>query len=592
MAPPKPTTPKAKSGVKKTAPAKESGTPAKAASAGKPKAATAKPAAAKAGKAASAGKSSAVKSAAGKSTAAKSAPAKSAPAKSAAKYKTAAKRRPGRRKSRTGFAGFKTFARAFILVLLLGGGLLYALAPRGLDLLGLYATDSRLGATPSNAPDNTTAPYTSGQEPPALPDSAPGSDLLSPPEPELAAAPTPAPAPGSTQDTPAPTPAPAPSPTPAPTPGSTQDTPAAAAVEPSEAQLENSIMRIDEILRRAMEQHGLSPGSPRLVDVQPSTSGKINFLFQVLDFSAEGDPATQKAAVGRVLDELANTLPKMRPPAAITVTAPGRWTIAVAGLPTHELIYQPNGDALTPYDSAQSPPSDVNANAGAGIAPGAPGRLVIVIDDIGADLAAAKALLGLNFPVTLAIWPRAAHAHASAELAHAAGREVMIHQPMEPVSFPRNKPGPGAIFVRMSDAEIEAAITANLKLVPHAVGLNNHMGSRATQNRRVIATVLNALRGHGLFILDSITHDHSVFYSLARQAGFPALKRDIFLDNIQNTQSILHQLNAAARLAAKRGWAVVIGHPYPQTIAALRAWQNARPQNLRIITARELLGGN
>ena len=117
------------------------------------------------------------------------------------------------------------------------------------------------------------------------------------------------------------------------------------------------------------------------------------------------------------------------------------------------------------------------------------------------------------------------------------------------------------------------------------------MGSKLTQDRRAVAAVLDALRGRNLFVLDSVTHDHSVFYALARQQGFPALKRDIFLDNIQNTRSILHQLNAAAHLAAKRGWAVAIGHPYPQTIEALKAWQRIRPQGLKIVTAGELLGG-
>ena len=192
--------------------------------------------------------------------------------------------------------------------------------------------------------------------------------------------------------------------------------------------------------------------------------------------------------------------------------------------------------------------------------------------------------------MTLAVWPRAAHAKASAEAAHAAGREVMIHQPMEPVSYPRDKPGPGAVFTSMSDAEIRATVAANLKLVPYAVGLNNHMGSKATQDRRVITDVLAAMQGKDLFVLDSITHDHSLFYSLARAKGFAALKRDIFLDNVQDARSITHQLNAAARLSVKQGWAIAIGHPYPQTIAALRAWQNSRPANVRIVTAKELLG--
>ena len=469
-----------------------------------------------------------------------------------AKYKTAAKRRPGRRKN-AAKGGWKTFALAFALVLIVGGGVLYALAPRGLDIFGFGSTDSNLSA-------NTTA-YSSGQEPPA----AGEGDLFTTPLSEL-------------------------------------DAPLDPNMNPSAAQLEESIVRIDEILRRAMDEHGITSAGLRLVDVLPSLAGKNDFLFQVLSFGAEGVDSAPLEAVNRVIRELADTLPKMRPPAAITAMAPGRWTIAVAGVPTHELVYEPVAGGAgaqipaPPVDgsleaSSSSSGSAASSAVAPSVAPGPPGRLVIVIDDIGANLNAAKELLALDFPVTLAIWPKSAHARACAELAHAAGREVMVHQPMEPVSYPRNKPGPGAIFTSMNAADIRAAVEANLQLVPYAVGLNNHMGSKLTQDRRAVAAVLDALRGRNLFVLDSITHDHSVFYSLARQQGFPALKRDIFLDNIQNTRSILHQLNAAAHLAAKRGWAVAIGHPYPQTIEALRAWQRVRPQGLRIVTAGELLGG-
>lgn len=454
------------------------------------------------------------------------------------KYKTAARRRPGRRGGgRKG--GFRAFAFAFALILLLGGGLIYALAPGGLDLMGWGKNSEQALQNGGGAQDATQKPYAMGSQDYEADEGWWGQ------------------------------------------PSGAGEVRSGEAV--SAAELESSIVRIDELLRRAMEQHGITPGSPRLVDVLPSLSGKANFLFQVLNFSAEGSKEEQRAVVARTIAELADTLPKLRPAASLTQTAPDCWTISVAGAPTHEITFRQNSIAADVAPTTTSKPS------GAGI-PGGPGRLVIVIDDIGESLGAAKSLVSLNFPVTLAIWPRSGHAAACAELAHTAGREVMIHQPMEPVSYPRNKPGPGAIFTNMSDADIRSVVAENLKLVPYAVGLNNHMGSKLTLNARAIKDVLASLEGSGMFIIDSLTHDHSVFYALAREAGFPALRRDIFLDNEQNVQSILHQLNTAARLAEKKGWAVAIGHPYPQTIAALIAWQSSRPAGVRIINARELLG--
>lgn len=461
---------------------------------------------------------------------------------SSGQYKTAARRRPGRNRATRG-ENFGAFAIALALILFLGGGLVYALAPRGLDLMG-WGKNSV-----NSALDSGVAGRGDAAKPYAM-----GGGAYEADENEQGAS----------------------------------SSAAEGKASLSATDLENSIVRIDDILRQAMEQHGITPGSPRLVDVLPSLSGKANFLFQILNFSAEGSPAEQRAVVDRVMAELSDTLPKMLPPASLSQTSEDRWAISVAGTPTHELVFR-QGYAEEASSEGAGASTEAARPSGAGT-PGGSGRLVIIIDDIGENLGAAKQLAALKFPVTLAIWPRADHAAACAELAHAAGREVMVHQPMEPVSYPRNKPGPGAIFTSMRDAEIKALVESNLKLVPYAVGLNNHMGSKATLDARVIRDVLEALRGRGLFIVDSLTHDHSIFYGLARQAGFSALRRDIFLDNEQNVQSILHQLNTAARLAEKKGWAVAIGHPYPQTIAALTAWQSLRPAGLQIITAGELLG--
>ena len=389
------------------------------------------------------------------------------------RYKTAARRRPGRRGGARK-SGLRAFALAFALVLLLGGGLTYALAPGGLDLAGWGKKSDQALQNGGGAQEAAQKPYAMGSQDYEADEGWWGQ------------------------------------------PSGAGEARGGGAV--SAAELESSIVRIDELLRRAMEQHGITPGSPRLVDVLPSLSGKANFLFQVLNFSAEGSEEEQRAVVARTIAELADTLPKLRPSASLTQTAPDSWTISAGGTPTHEITFRQNSVATGVTPTTTIKPS------GAGT-PGGPGRLVIVIDDMGESLAAAKSLVSLNFPVTLAIWPRSGHAAACAELAHAAGREVMIHQPMEPVSYPRNRPGPGAIFTRMSDADIRSVVAENLKLVPYAVGLNNHMGSKLTLDARAIKDVLASLAGSGMFIIDSLTHDHSIFYTLAREAGFPALRR-------------------------------------------------------------------
>ncbi len=200
---------------------------------------------------------------------------------------------------------------------------------------------------------------------------------------------------------------------------------------------------------------------------------------------------------------------------------------------------------------------------------GAP-KVAIVMDDLGMDLGTARALLAIDLPVTFAILPWNEKAPQVAELAHRAGREILIHLPMEPQGYPAIKPGPEALLIGLDDAEIRRRMTRYLERVPHAVGGNNHMGSRFTENREKMQVVMEELRGAGLFFLDSLTSGSSVAFEVARAAGVPAAQRDRFLDNVQDTGKIAAELRKLARLAKRQGYAVGICHPYPQTLAALR----------------------
>lgn len=200
---------------------------------------------------------------------------------------------------------------------------------------------------------------------------------------------------------------------------------------------------------------------------------------------------------------------------------------------------------------------------------GAP-KVAIVMDDLGMDLATARALLAIDLQVTFAILPWNERAPQVAELAHQAGREVLIHLPMEPQGYPATKPGPEALLLSLNDEELRRRFAGYLARVPHAVGGNNHMGSRFTEDREKMQVVIGALQGANLFFLDSVTSASSVGFEVARELGVPAARRDRFLDNVQDTAKIAGELRKLARLANRQGYAVGICHPYPQTLAALR----------------------
>ena len=112
-------------------------------------------------------------------------------------------------------------------------------------------------------------------------------------------------------------------------------------------------------------------------------------------------------------------------------------------------------------------------------------------------------------------------------MARRAGREIMIHIPMEPQSYPATNPGADALLVGQSPEEIRRRFQGFRTQLPDAVGGNNHMGSRFTESREGMAVVLAEMKEAGLFFVDSRTTGHSVAFAEARQAGVPAAARDL-----------------------------------------------------------------
>jgi polysaccharide deacetylase 2 family uncharacterized protein YibQ len=198
------------------------------------------------------------------------------------------------------------------------------------------------------------------------------------------------------------------------------------------------------------------------------------------------------------------------------------------------------------------------------------GRLAIVFDDAGGSLEQVEAIIAIGRPVTVAVLPHLAYSAEVARRARAAGLEVLVHLPLEPDDA-RKALGPGGITVAMSDAQIHEAVQAALAAVPGAVGINNHMGSRATADRRVMRAVLRAARGAGVFFVDSYTTPRSVVGEVAAEVGVPVATRAVFLDNEDEEAAIAAQVRRAVARARREGSAVAIGHAQRRTPAVVAA---------------------
>jgi len=194
----------------------------------------------------------------------------------------------------------------------------------------------------------------------------------------------------------------------------------------------------------------------------------------------------------------------------------------------------------------------------------------IIMDDLGRSTLTAEVLVSFPESVTFAVLPDEPHAVQVAEIAHAAGREVMLHVPMEPQGFPAVNPGDDALFVAQSDAEIRRRFDLLLARVPYVIGTNNHMGSRFTEDARALSPVMESLREKGYFFIDSRTTGQSKVTEVAHRFGVPTMNRDVFLDNVAEVSAIVQEIERLQNKARSQGTAIGICHPYPETLEALR----------------------
>ena len=171
----------------------------------------------------------------------------------------------------------------------------------------------------------------------------------------------------------------------------------------------------------------------------------------------------------------------------------------------------------------------------------------------------------------------------------ASGKEVLLHLPMEPDGYPRVRPGPGVVLRSDSDEEIERTVAEDLDSVPGAIGVNNHMGSAATADPRVMRAVVRVLSLRRLFLLDSRTTEATVARRIADEASLPAVSRHVFLDTVESPDAIERAFRDLLRKARKDGSALAIGHPHPATLALLeRELPRLGRQRVLLVTVSSL----
>lgn len=218
-------------------------------------------------------------------------------------------------------------------------------------------------------------------------------------------------------------------------------------------------------------------------------------------------------------------------------------------------------------------------------------QLAIVVDDLGYNLARAERILAVPGRLTLGILPFAPHSPAIARRAQIAGKEIILHQPMEPIAESHGHLERGTLTMQMSAEHFNQHFADALAAVPYAVGVNNHTGSLLTQHREPMNRLMRKMRARGLFFLDSRTTAQTVALSTARDWQVPAIRRDVFLDHTLDRSSMHHEFDRALQIARRKGHAVLIAHPHRLSLDVLEERMATLPAEITLTTLGNLVKG-
>jgi uncharacterized protein len=266
-----------------------------------------------------------------------------------------------------------------------------------------------------------------------------------------------------------------------------------------------------------------------------------------------------------------------------------------------ETPLQPDSEAISPLDTAlveattrETNITDVDLSAQQRIDPQATDgsdqrpRLVLILDDIGNNAETGMRAVTLPGAVTYAVLPFTPHGKMLAEQAYKAKKEIMLHAPMS--NLAGMALGPGGLTLDMNEDDFLQTLREAIADIPHITGVNNHTGSELTAAQQPMEWVMIELKNQGLFFVDSMTTSASIAEATAIAHRVPSLRRHVFLDNVVTEEAIELEFKRALTIAKQQGYAVAIGHPYPETLAYLeRALPDLEAQGINLVSASSLI---
>ncbi len=220
-----------------------------------------------------------------------------------------------------------------------------------------------------------------------------------------------------------------------------------------------------------------------------------------------------------------------------------------------------------------------------------PAVIAIIIDDIGYNFEFGKQVINSSHPITCSILPARPHSIKLARLAHQQGKEVMLHLPMQ--AYKSERLGHGGLTLDMTKREFTRTVDISIDAIPHAQGINNHMGSLLTSTPEHMEWLMQAIanRDEHLFFVDSKTTTKTIAKDAAQSYHIPSVRRDVFLDSVANDKNFVRgQIKQLIKIAKEQGYALAIGHPHQATLSVLeQELSNLSSQQVQLVSVSELI---
>jgi polysaccharide deacetylase 2 family uncharacterized protein YibQ len=216
-------------------------------------------------------------------------------------------------------------------------------------------------------------------------------------------------------------------------------------------------------------------------------------------------------------------------------------------------------------------------------------RVAVIVNQLGARRDVLEALRELARPITVALPPESSSTAIAREAARS-GLEVLLNLPMEPYGYPKLDPGPGTLLMSMPQSEIRRVVARQLDSLPGVVGVTTYMGSKLTEDRAQMHTVLEVLAARNLFLIDAFTSNLSIAYDEAKIVGVRAARRQMLIDATRGESGERAGWDEVAGWAERRGEVIVLAPALPMTARLLREYiARWEARGVRVVQASELV---